>query len=95
MIRRVHREPLNAIADLFSAAFGKEIVARVAGNADNLGVNARFVLNAPEGNVVGTVVIANNALRHDPFAAVAHQKENVVARKDNAARTASDCSSHE
>ena len=95
MVVCAHGEPLNAVADLFSAAFGEKVIARIAGDADDFGVNAGLVLNAPEGDVVGSIVIANNALWHDPFAAVAHQKEYVVARENNAARTTSDCSSQE
>ena len=92
MIRSHHGEPLNAVADLFAAAFGEKVISGIAGDSDDFCMDTGFVLNTPEGNIVGTVVIANDALGHDPVASVAHQQKDVIAGKNNAAGAASDCS---
>lgn len=93
-IQRAHGEPLDAIADLPAAALGEEVIPRVARDADDLGVYARLVLHAPQRHVVGAVAVANDALGHHPFAAVAHQQEHLVAVEHDAARAASDCACH-
>ena len=92
-VRCGHGKPLDAVADLLAAAFGIEIIAGISCDADDFSVDAGLVLNAPQGYVVGTVVVADDTLGHDPLALVTHQKKHVAAGKYNAAGAASDCSS--
>ena len=86
-----HRKPLDSVADFLAAAFGEEVIAGVACDADDFRVDASFILDAPERDVVGTVVIADYALGHDPVAAIAHQQKDIVSEKDHAAGTAANC----
>ena len=89
-----HCEPLYAVAYILAAAFGEEIVAGVAGDADDVGMNACFIFHAPECYIVGMIVVADNALGHHPFTAIAHQQKNLFIPENNAACAAANCTCH-
>ena len=87
-------KPLDPVAHVLAAALREEVVAGIAGDADDVRMNSGLVLDAPERHIVGMIAVADHALRHHPFAAITHQKKNLFVAENNAARTTANCTCH-
>ena len=94
VVSGAHGKPLDAVADFLAAAFGKEIIAGVSGDADDLCMDAGFIFHTPERDFVGSVVVSDNALGHYPFALISHQDKDVFSTEYYAACAAANCSCH-